>query len=240
MTYHLTGVIQARLGSSRLPRKVLETVAGKTILERMMDNLRLVDELDDVVLAIPASDVRLAEVAEARGWDWVSGSEHDVLGRFVETIRGRPTTSVLRMTADCPLLDPGIVGAVATAQRARPADYRFIEGYPRGVGDVEAISVDALLRMDREARSAHDREHVMTYIIDHQDSFECAFDEAPELVRRPELRVCVDTVEDLQAVRLLLSALGDPSGPIDAYDVVRALDTHPHIRRVNRDVQQRT
>lgn len=235
----VVAVIQARLGSERLPRKVLENVGGQSVLDRLLQRLQNAHGLDDLVFAFPESDRELFDWADGAGASWVAGSEDDVLGRYVRAARATSADAVVRITADCPLLDPALVTDLVQDFRTTPCDYAFVDGFPRGVGDVEIVGTRALILAGEQAVRAWHREHVITYVTDNPDAFELRVAAAPAARRRPDLRVCIDASEDLEAVRQLvaLSAWSDDAG-VD--EVIRLLDAHPEIRAINAHVQQRS
>lgn len=237
----VVAVVQARLGSQRLPRKVLADLGGRTVLDRLLDALDGAAGLDEVVLAVPEGDRELVALARARGIAAVEGPGDDVLGRYALACRVAGADAIVRVTADCPLLDPELVGRAVAAWRARPCDHLEPEGYPRGTGDVEVVRAEALRAAAAEATAPWDREHVTPYLLARPERFACRTLPAPAGLRRPELRVCVDEPADLRAVRALWRALGAGarSRPPGVAEVVAALDASPAIRRANAGVRQR-
>ena len=198
----VVAIVQARMGSQRLPGKVLADLEGATMLERVVERLLDATTVDAVVVATTALDADDAVVAEVErlAVPVHRGSEHDVLSRYVSAAREHRADVVVRVTADCPLLDPEVVDRVVTALD-REVDYASntpARTFPRG-RDVEALHADTLHRVDRLATSSASREHVTSFLL-----------EAPELFRirniRSEhddsaLRWTVDTPEDLAMVR---------------------------------------
>lgn len=236
----VVAVVQARLGSERLPRKVLAPVGGRTALERLLDALRTVGELDGVALAVPRGDHELVALGRRAGVPVFEGDERDVLSRYVGSARALAADAVVRVTGDCPLLDPALVADVVRRYRAAPSDYLHVQGYPRGLGDAEIISTAALERAAREATEEHDREHVMTYITGHPGSFSVVIADAPPELRRPDLRVCVDEPADLAVVRAIVDRIGADGRPLPTADVIAFLDREPTVARLNSGVRQRS
>lgn len=236
----VVAVVQARLGSERLPRKVLAPVGGRTALERLLDTLSTVAELDGVALAVPRGEAELVALGRRAGVRVFEGDERDVLSRYVGAARAFAADAVVRVTGDCPLLDPALVGDVVRRYRAAPSDYLHVQGYPRGLGDAEVISAPALERAAREATEARDREHVMTYVTAHPGSFSVVIEDAPPELRRPDLRVCVDEPADLAVVRAVVDAIGRDGRPLPTAEIIRFLDRRPEIARLNADVRQRS
>lgn len=234
----VVAVIQARLGSSRLPRKVLEVIGDRTMLRRVVDSARASTHIDEVVLAVPTGEHELVASASELGIPCIEGSEHDVLDRFVVAADHTAADAVVRLTADCPLLDPAAIDDVARIWRENRADYCIVEGYPRGVGDAEVIGREALMRAAAESTEPQHREHVMTYHLDHPDHFDLDIRRAPPAVRRPELRVCVDVPEDLAAVRGVVERLHVEGRSVSATSIIDVLDRHPELVRLNAAVEQ--
>ena len=135
-------IIQARMGSTRLPGKILLDVEGKTVLERVVERTRLAKTIGRVVVAIPddASNDELAKFCEDKGIEFFRGSESDVLDRYYQAAKSVHAAHVARITSDCPLIDPKVIDHVANEYRRRGSQYisngRMESTYPDGL-DVE-------------------------------------------------------------------------------------------------------
>lgn len=237
-------VVQARMTSTRLPGKVLMDLAGKPMLERQLDRLRRCERADEVMLAVTenAADDPLVDFARRYGVPCHRGSEHDVLGRYVGAARAACADLVVRVTSDCPLIDPEETDAVIAAleERRETCDYasnRLEPHLPRGL-DTEALWRDVLDRMDRMATSKPAREHVTWF----------CYAERPELfalhpVRRDvdahDLRWTVDTPDDLEMVRALYDALGLADRPVPLAEVLAFVRAHPEIAAINGHIEQK-
>src|SRR5664279_6083104 len=160
----INAVIQARTGSTRLPGKVLEDLGGHPVLEWVVRAAQAATQIDRVIVATSslAGDDVVADLADSLGVAVVRGSEDDVLTRFVAALDAHPCDAIVRLTADCPLLDPTLIDAVAGAWAASPShDYVstvLVRCLPRGM-DVELVTAGALRAVDRAA-VGHDRIHV--------------------------------------------------------------------------------
>ena len=154
----VTAVIQARAGSSRLPGKVLLDLGGRPVLSWVVRAAQEAAEVDEVVIATSDRDLDdpVEEAARELGVACVRGSEDDVLSRFVLALDTHPADAVVRLTADCPLLDPGLIDAVVALWRAVPErDYVstvLVRTLPRGL-DVEVVKAEALRRVARTAQA---------------------------------------------------------------------------------------
>jgi len=228
-------VVQARTGSTRLPGKVLAEVGGRPMLVQELRRLRDARTLSEIVVATttqPRDDV-VAELAEAEGVRCFRGDEDDVLRRYVEAARSSAADVVVRLTADCPLIDPGLVDQVAGTLVAGVAEFDYVSNvvrrtYPQGL-DAEALFVDTLERVDRLARSREAREHVTWFITS----------ERPELFvigsvtddhDNSDLRWTVDTPTDLELVRRLYDDLDLDASALDYRTILAHVRAHPELK----------
>lgn len=232
-------VIQARVGSTRLPGKVVEDLGGRPVLEWVVRAARAATQIDEVIVAtstLPADDA-VAELARSFGALVVRGSEDDVLSRFVAALEAHPADGIVRLTADCPLLDPALIDAVAGAWRAAPkVDYVstvLVRSLPRGM-DVELVAARALRAVDRTA-VGHDRVHVTSGVYAEPTAYRLLGLSVTPAAH--DLRVTLDTAEDLALLRALVAEL--PDGPPEWRDVVSILRARPDLVAINSDVRQK-
>lgn len=235
----INAVIQARAGSTRLPGKVLEDLGGRPVLEWVVRAAQAATRVDEVIVATStvAGDDAVADLATSLGVPVVRGSEDDVLYRLVAALDAHPADAVVRLTADCPLLDPTLIDAVAGAWAAAPAhDYVstvLVRCLPRGL-DVELVSAQALRAVDRMA-TGHDRVHVTSALYADPSAYRllglCVTPAADDL------RVTLDTPEDLVLLRALVAVL--PDGPPPWRDVVATLRARPDLVAINAGVRQK-
>jgi len=230
--------------STRLPGKVLADLAGRPMLEHELARLKRCARADEIVLAVTGNpdDEPLVALARRAGVRWHRGSEHDVLDRYLGAARDAAADLVVRVTADCPLIDPAETDVVigALEERRATADYAsntLERTLPRGL-DSEALWRDALERTARLATSAAAREHVTWFChSERPDLF------ALHSVRRPydaaDLRWTVDTAEDLAMVRRLYAELGLADEPVPLADVVAYVRAHPDVAAMNAAVDQK-
>lgn len=201
-------ILQARVGSSRLPGKALEPVGGCSMLERCLRRL-IASGVAHVVLATTrtADDDALAAIAGKLGVPVFRGDVDDVLGRYVAAAEAFNLDPVVRATGDNPCVDIQAPGRVLASLRSSGVDFVVEEGLPHGAC-VEALTRSALRHAAVGAGTPHDREHVTSYIKRRCDLFRVIDLEAPAPLRRPSLRLTVDTYEDLQWVRELFFRAG--------------------------------
>ena len=237
----VVAVVQARMGSTRLPGKVLLRLLGAPMLTRVMRRVGRAGSLDLAVLAtttLPEDDV-IAELANAQGWHIERGSETDLLDRCLQAARAHDADIVVRVTADCPLIDPDVIDRIVGAFEATDVDYasNTLEPrtYPRGL-DVEVVARSALERANLEDRDPARREHATPYIYQHPEAFRLMQVAAED--DHSDQRWTVDTREDFELVDRIYTALGrDDFGWRDALAVVEA---HPAWLALNRHVVQKT
>lgn len=160
-------IVQARLGSTRLPGKVLLPLAGQSVLSHVLTRCLMIDGIDDVVLACPATDAPLAQVAAGLGIASCLGPEDDVLRRYALAAHANDADVIMRVTADCPLINPRVCADVLKLFYASDVDYAS-NVYPRRTWqkgyDCEVFSADALERAGVFAKLDYDREHVTPWI----------------------------------------------------------------------------
>jgi spore coat polysaccharide biosynthesis protein SpsF len=235
----INAVIQARTGSTRLPGKVLEDLGGRPVLEWVVRAAAAAAQIDTVIVATStmAGDDVVADLAESLGVQVVRGSEDDVLSRYICALDAHPADAVVRLTADCPLLDPTLIDAVAGAWAAACAyDYVstiLVRCLPRGL-DVELATARALRAVDRIA-VGHDRVHVTSLLYAQPSAYRllglCVAPPANDL------RVTLDTAEDLALLRALVAEL--PDAPPAWSEVVAVLRARPDLVAINSGVQQK-
>ncbi len=235
----INAVIQARAGSTRLPGKVLADLGGRPVLEWVVRAARAATRIDQVIVATStlAGDDPVADLADSLGVPVVRGSEDDVLSRFVAALDAHPADALIRLTADCPLLDPTLIDAVAGAWAGAPThDYVstvLVRCLPRGL-DVELVTAQALRAVDQVA-TGHDRVHVTSAVYADPTAYRllgvCVTPPADDL------RVTLDTPEDLVLLRALVAVL--PDEPPAWRDVVAALRARPELVAINAGVEQK-
>lgn len=238
MQVRVNAVVQARTGSTRLPGKVLRPLGGRPVLDWVVTAAQKAPGVDQVVVATsgdPADDP-VADRAARLGAAVVRGPEDDVLARFLLATREHPCDALVRLTADCPMLDPELVGLVVAAWRQAPEhDYvstTLVRTLPRGL-DVELARVSALQALDATAEG-YDRVHVTSGLYGDPAWFRCL-----GLVVSPaanDLRVTLDTAEDAALLDGLADALAGRTG---WRDLVALLRTRPDLVALNADVRQK-
>jgi spore coat polysaccharide biosynthesis protein SpsF len=235
-------LIQARMGSNRLPGKVLLDLAGEPMLARVVERVRRAGTIDEVVIATTterADDV-LAALCAARGWHCFRGSQDDVLDRYYQAALEHGAGLVVRITSDCPLIEPEVIDRVVSEllDRRPPADYACSvlprRTYPRGL-DVEAFWFETLKVLWLEDQNPAWREHVTQFLHHHPERF--VIHGVLNDRDLSAMRWTVDTPEDFELVRRIYGAFGDDR--FSWREVLTLLEKNPHWLEINRHVQQK-
>jgi len=203
---------QTRLGSTRLPAKVMLALGGMTVLEMFVRRLQRTSMLDEVVIATSTEARDEVIVAECHrlGVECFRGDEADVLSRYYHCARAYQADIVIRVTSDCPLLDPELLAAGIASHQETGADFssnNLTRTFPHGV-DFQIISFAALEQSYRQALAADEREHVVEYIERHPADFKINSIESPEQLAH--VSFVLDTLDDYQKLCRLIAALDDP------------------------------
>jgi spore coat polysaccharide biosynthesis protein SpsF len=253
-------IIQARMNSSRLPGKVLLDIAGQPMLRRVLERVRRSSLLEGVAVATTqdASDDGLVAYCQENGYDCLRGSQFDVLERYYQAACQLEAGIVVRITADCPVIDPGLIdqtlqefsecGVDFAANRLPPP---FSRTYPIGL-DIEVCTYNALERAWKESSQPHHREHVMPYLYDDviletisptrsmgttgRGFKVLLLNHVPDL---GDLRWTVDTSQDLEFIRRVYSSFNG----LDDFswsDVLNLVQQHPELARINADIKHKS
>jgi len=239
MAPRVLAIVQARLGSTRLPGKALLPIAGRPMLAHVIGRTLAVPGVHHVVLATTVSpeDDGLEQVAASLGVSAVRGSVDDVLDRFHSVLRTHPADAIVRITADCPLLDPEVSGLVVADYVAHRDDVDYVSNvepptFPDGL-DTEIVSAAALDRAWREARLPADREHVTPYIRTGKCGFRIRNVEYAD-ANLAGHRWTVDEPRDLEFVRAIYDELaGDGGRMFGMHEVLALLRRRPELSTMN-------
>jgi spore coat polysaccharide biosynthesis protein SpsF len=228
-------LIQARMSSSRFAGKVLAPLAGVPMIVFMVERARRAHLLDQVVVvtSVDPSDDPLVATLEAHSIDALRGDLNDVLKRFHDAAGKLGATEVVRLTGDCPLVDPAIVDQVIAARRAAGADYAsnidpptFPDGF-----DVECFDRAVLSRAFHEATAQPEREHVTLWM--RSDAARLRRENVPAIADMSQIRLTVDYPDDLVAVDRVVTACRRRRDDFDLFDVLRCLSAEPEIMQLN-------
>lgn len=239
----LVATIEARMRSSRLPGKVLATAENIPMLSLMVERLRRVPQLAQIVIATTAdpADDPVEVLAKRIGVGCWRGSEDDVLARVLDAARAYDADFIVELTGDCPLIDPMIVSRVIEGYLALRPDYcanTLARTWPLGM-DTQVFATGVLADVERRTQDPIDREHVSLYIYRHPELYSLHNVEAPPEEFRPEMRLTLDTAEDLSVIRAVFAALRPADVAFPVRRMIEWLDGHPEIATLNAAVEHR-
>ncbi len=213
----VVATIEARMGSTRLPGKVLKEAVGKPMLELMVERLKRVPSLSGIVVATTVNppDDAIVDLAERLGVGWHRGSEMDVTARLLGAAEAHAIDVIVETTGDCPLIDPDVVDRCIRTYLESGVDYvsNVLERtYPIGM-DTQIFSTATLADVDRRTREPFDREHGAVYIYRNPEIYSVKNVAAPAEFTDPKLRLTLDTIEDYQLIVEVFDELypGDPA-----------------------------
>jgi len=231
----IVAVIQARMGSTRLPGKVMMKINGITLLQCQLQQLSNCKMLDDIVIATtinPEDDV-IADFANNSNIKVFRGNSLDVLDRYHGCSQHFSLEHIVRMTSDCPLIDPTVVDKTISLYKTGKFDYVNTfngKAYPSGT-DTEVFSSNVLKKVWQNASKPSEREHVTAYIYTNPKLFSIGYVE--NNLDTAELHYSVDRIEDLQLVRILYKKI--EKRPILLSDIVQVMRDDPTISQINKN-----
>ncbi len=236
----VVAIIQARMGSTRLPGKVMMDLGGKPLLTQMMERVQRAKSLSEVVIAttVQPADQVLVDLCEKNHWRYFRGDEEDVLGRYHDAAHFFQADFVVRVTSDCPLMDPQLIDSVVEAmiRRQREVDLVVLrETFPRGLA-IEAMPIDLLDRLNRLCTDPREREHVTSMIRRQPHLFA-----VHRIFNDDDLysyRWTVDTAEDLKFVRLIYNHFGH--NDFSWKQVLTLVRDHPDWCEINHPAVQKS
>ena len=229
----ILAITQARLGSNRFPRKILKTSCyGKTLLQHHIERVKKSQFIDEFCLATTYEEGvdAIIDVARKTNISFYQGSTNDVLDRFYQTVQSqkRRPEYIVRITSDCPLIDPQMIDGVVTAMKKHPCDYvsnTISPTYPDGQ-DVEIFTYESLVKAWKKARDVYQREHVTPYIYENSNS---VFNiEGPEDFS--SFRFTFDYPEDFFLIDELLKRGGEDVSWLNCIEI---MEKYPKLKKLN-------
>lgn len=238
-------LVQARVGSTRLPGKILKEICGKTILHHEIDRLKKCKEIDEIVIATTdkEDDDKIVNEAKKLSVKYFRGSENDVLSRFYYAAKENNADIVVRVTSDCPCIDFEILDKMLIyfkeKYKEKQVDYlsnTIKRTYPRGY-DIEIFTFSALEKSYINAKKEYEREHVTPYIYDKTNNFlKLSFENKEDY---SEYRVTLDTIEDFIVIKNIFENLYYKNPYFKLNDVVQYLNNNLHIVDINKHIEQK-
>lgn len=235
-------IIQARLTSTRLPKKVLAPILGEPMLLHVIKRVRAAKLVDRVILAIADNrDNSLEEFAIKNNIPYLKGSEDDVLSRYYKTAQKFNVKNIVRLCSDQPLIDPSIIDEIIKAYFESGVNYcsnLIKRTFPRGL-EVEVFDFSVLKKSFLVAKEKYQREHVTPYIYENKNLFKTKNIEAKGELRRPDLRFTVDTKEDLEFIKKIHKLLHKNDRNYSVKEVIKLLDKRPDLVSINKNIKQK-
>ena len=240
---HIVAIVQARMGSTRLPGKILLDIEGKPMLWHVVNRLSYSKLINEIVIATTndKKDDETANFCKDNRSYCYRGNQEDVLDRYYQAAKIHSADIVIRITSDCPLIDPAITDEVASYYLDNQENVDYVSNtikrtYPRGMG-TEVISFKALEKCWQEAKKKHQREHVTPYIYEHPEIFNLSNIENKRDLS--DLRLTVDEEKDLELIRKIYAKLYKESDIFFMEDIIKLFENNPYLRGINREVKQK-
>ncbi len=233
-------IIQARMGSTRLPGKALRDIVGETMLARVVARVRRATLLDQIIIAttIEPADSAIVAECERLGVACFRGSEDDVLDRYYQAALAFDVDTIVRITSDCPLIEPAIIDQVIATFYETDADYAsntLARTFPRGL-DIEIFKSSMLQQIWQASAKPYQRNHVTPYIYQNPDLFQLVG--VTSDIDYGHHRWTVDTLADWQLVEAIYSHFA-PRTDFDWQDILHLLKQQPHLHAINADIEQK-
>jgi spore coat polysaccharide biosynthesis protein SpsF len=229
--------------STRLPGKVMKTVLGKTLLEHLLERLNRCQEIDGMIVATPSASVNqpIWDLCGRKNVPVFKGDENDVLSRYYGAARTAGADHIIRVTSDCPLMDPVELDSFIRFYKRNLDRYDYVSSglertYPRGM-EPEIFSFAALQQAQEGATLPDEREHVTLYIYRHKEKFKVGIFRYSEDISHH--RWTVDTDEDFQLVSKIIETLYVKNPHFTLKDILALLDQHPTWIAINQHVEQK-
>lgn len=242
-TTKIVAIIQARLTSTRLSKKIMLDLCGQSLLWHVVERVKQAKLIDSIVLAIPdsSSNDDLGRFVKQYDWNVFRGSENDVLSRYYHAAAQFKADVIVRITSDCPLIDPKIIDETIKQHICDGNDYTAVGvegGFPRGL-DVEVFNFKSLEIAYSKAMDRSEREHVTLFIYQNPQLFKINFIEASGARRRPDIRLTVDTEEDLLLIKEIYARLKSYENNFSTEDVLAIIDNNPYLQSINKHIVQK-
>lgn len=235
--------LQARMGSTRLPGKTLLPIMGRPILYYQLSQLKHISEQAKTVVLTTTSihDDPIISLCQTLKVDYFRGSKDDVLARYYFAAQKRRPDGIIRITGDCPLIDPELISQMIQAYRENEKNYDLVSNvikrtFPRGE-DIEIFSFEALEKAFNESEDLGEREHVTQHFYKNPLQYRLkSFEGSTDLSQH---RWTVDTIEDFRLIKNLLQEVYRENEPFHMQDILRALTRHPEWNQINAHIKQK-
>lgn len=235
------------MGSTRLPGKVLMKLEGKTILEHVVNRLKLSNYINDIIIAttLNEEDQKIVELAEKIHVNYFRGSEKDVLGRYYYAAKQFQSEIIVRITSDCPLVDYEILDKMLSIfiEKYNKNNIDYLSNtdvvettFPRGL-DIEIFTFNAIKKAFLEGKKEYEREHVTPYIYQNPNKFKLYG--YMNDTNYSSYRLTVDTIEDFNVIKFIYDKCYSEKEYFNLNDVIEVLKDHPEIVKLNKYIKQK-
>ncbi len=229
--------IEARMTSSRLPGKVLMSASEKPMLLHLVDRLKTVPSLDDIVIAttINPADNAIVDFAREHSINFYRGSENDVMSRVIESAEKYKADVIVEITGDCPIIDPQIIEQTIQMFKVHNADYvsnAHIRGYPIGM-DTQVFLTETLKKSAAMTNDLLDREHVTLHIRNNPQIFSHIHLVPPPELYWPDLGLTLDELSDFELLKIIIEYFYEDNPFFSCLDVVKLLKSRPDLLNLN-------
>lgn len=240
-------IIQARTSSSRLPGKVLKELpynSGITVIEQVYNRVKLANHIDQVILAtsVDDSDKKIVNLARKRRIEVFTGSLNNVLERFYKAAVKYELDIIVRITADCPCIDPELIDKIIDHHLKKKADYTNISlkrTFPHGL-DTAVFNFEGLKEAYENAKHEYEKQHVTTYFYKSKpEKFNIQVVEAENEFYRPDIRITLDTPEDYALLCCVYDALYSDKQHFKLKDIITLFEQKPWLLHINSNVKQK-
>ena len=239
-------IVEARTGSSRMPNKILEKIINKPCLELMIERLKRVSLVEDIIIATTtkSSDDEIENLSSKCGVKCFRGSENDVMGRVLDAAIKFNTDIIVEITGDTPCIDPKISSEIIKTYLNNAEHYDLVTNdlgfykekykieFPLGFS-TKVFSVDILKQIYSETNNKYDREHVVHYIIQNEDRFSLFDFKANEIYKNQNFRLTLDYKEDFELIKIVYENLYTKNKSFSAIDIIDFLNENPQFKKIN-------
>tara|TARA_B100000315_G_scaffold150142_1_gene138832 strand:+ start:5432 stop:6187 length:756 start_codon:yes stop_codon:yes gene_type:complete len=238
----INAIIQARMGSKRLPGKTLMPILRKPMLKLLLERLKYSKRIDQIILATTTNqeDDDIEKLSDGNNVACYRGSSHDVLNRVYLAAKGYKTDVVVGVTGDCPLLDPWLIDDCIDIFLKSDCDYlsNFIEqSYPPGI-DVQIYSFNILEEIDNKAKDMEYREHVTLYFLKHPEKYKLLNIAAPPENYYPDWHIELDEYKDYELIKKIYENLYPGNPNFSTMDIINLLKNNPEWLEINKNVER--
>lgn len=236
-------IIEARMTSTRLPKKILLPIVGKPMLELLIERVKRAKLIDQIVVATTQniSDDIVEKLTHRIGVGCFRGSEDDVLDRVLRAAHANEADIIVEITGDCPLIDPIVLDQIIRIYQTKNVDYVsniLKRTYPRGM-ETQVFSTGVLERVARLTQDPIDREHVSLYIYEHPKTFSLFNVESNLPEKCADIRLTVDTEKDFQLIKAIYELLYPRNPAFTLGDIMDLLEKRKDLLKLNRNIHQK-